>query len=50
MHEADGKFTETDDFPDAVYMELYNSIECTEFLIVDDEEKYSITFSEEKFL
>lgn len=50
LHEADGKFTETDDFPDAVYMELYNSIECTEFLIVDDEEKYSITFSEEKFL
>lgn len=50
LYEADGKFTETDDFPDAVYMELYNSIECTEFLIVDDEEKYSITFSEEKFL
>lgn len=50
LHEADGKFTGTDDFPDAVYMELYNSVECTEFLIVDDEEKYSIAFSEEKFL
>ena len=50
LHEADGKFTGTDDFPDAVYMELYNSVECTELLIVDDEEKYSIAFSEEKFL